>query len=98
MSMTLEDRIAKIIKDEYAPTGFHDEGRSDSAAHNIIALLRSGVIRDAIVEPPMTLRDWFAGLAMQGIWAAGVPSDATFKDIAEKAYRAADSMLKERER
>jgi len=38
--MDLEDRIAKIIKDEYAGTGFEDEGRSTAAAHDIINLLR----------------------------------------------------------
>lgn len=44
------------------------------------------------------LRDYFAAAAMQGYIAAGVPSDATYLDIAEKAYRAADAMLEERKR
>jgi hypothetical protein len=46
----------------------------------------------------MELRDWFAGLAMQGMFAAGVPSGFTFGDVADKAYLAADAMLKERAR
>jgi hypothetical protein len=37
--MDIEDNIAKIIKDIYAPTGFEDEGRSMEAAHNIIQAL-----------------------------------------------------------
>lgn len=46
----------------------------------------------------MSLRDWFAGMAMQGYIAAGVPSDATYRDMAEKFYSAADAMLEVRER
>ncbi len=38
--MDLEDKIAKIIKDEYASTGFEDEGRATAAAHEIILLIR----------------------------------------------------------
>lgn len=40
----------------------------------------------------MTLRDWFAGMAMQGMCAA-YPPGTTFKEVAEKAYRMADAML-----
>jgi hypothetical protein len=50
--------------------------------------------RDA--APGMTLRDYFAAAAMQGHIAAGVPSDVTYRDIADKAYRAADAMIGER--
>ena len=46
----------------------------------------------------MTLRDYFAAAAMQGYIAAGVPSDSTYDDLAEKAFKAADSMLEERKR
>ncbi len=45
----------------------------------------------------MTLRDYFAAAALQGYIAAGVPSDSTYDDVAEKAFKAADSMLKERD-
>ena len=42
----------------------------------------------------MTLRDWYAGLAMQGRLANG----ATSADItSQKAYEFADAMLKARE-
>lgn len=44
----------------------------------------------------MTLRDYFAAAAMQGYIAGGAPSDATYRDIADKAYRAADAMIGER--
>ena len=46
----------------------------------------------------MTLRDYFAAAAMQGYVAAGVPPDSTYDDLAEKAFKAADSMLEERKR
>lgn len=51
MAMDLEDTICKIICDEYAPLiahgRYHDEGRSDSAAHEIIHLLiRLEIIRE----------------------------------------------------
>ena len=49
-------------------------------------------------EPGMTLRDYFAAAAMQGYIAAGVPSDSTYDDLAEKAFKAANSMLEERKR
>lgn len=47
-------------------------------------------------DPGMTLRDWFAGQAMQGIcahvdsWGLSVPG------IADQAYEIADAMLAER--
>jgi hypothetical protein len=46
----------------------------------------------------MTMRDWFAGMAMQGYISAGVPSEVTYRDMAEKFYKAADAMLEERYR
>lgn len=42
----------------------------------------------------MTLRDWFAGLAMQGRLA--VPGGVDCKYDAEFAYKMADAMLQER--
>jgi hypothetical protein len=47
----------------------------------------------------MTLRDWFAGMAVQGLFAALPVTNAldmTYEDVAGKAYRMADAMLKER--
>ena len=49
----------------------------------------------------MTLRDWFAGKVVQGIWAnatalAQMPKGAEAKSIASVAYEMADAMLKER--
>ena len=40
----------------------------------------------------MTLRDWFAGMALQGVYTAGV-GDLTEAEIAADAYRMADSMI-----
>ena len=51
-------------------------------------------------EPGMTLRDYFAGKAMQGLmglaWAGREPKEL-FKSRADYAYEMADAMLKARE-
>lgn len=49
----------------------------------------------------MTIRDWFAGKVMQGIWSnasalAQMPKGAEAKSIASVAYEMADAMLEER--
>lgn len=60
-----------------------------------------------VINPGMTLRDWFAGMVLQGIMSSqasvkaahdlseqrGIESD---KMIARLAYQEADAMLKER--
>ena len=47
----------------------------------------------------MSLRDWFAGMALQGLLAC--PYDAPWKEDSQKvstsAYEMADAMLKQRE-
>jgi hypothetical protein len=45
--------------------------------------------------PGMTLRDWFAGQALQGLLASTKTSDAL--TIAKDAYILADAMLRARE-
>jgi hypothetical protein len=54
----------------------------------------------------MTLRDWYAGLAMQGDWASQSPTAGEFvnentvehlKQRTALYYRAADAMLAQRE-
>lgn len=50
------------------------------------------------VTEGMTLRDWFAGKALQGMIARtnwGIEDDA--RDISDEAYGYADAMLKARE-
>ena len=44
----------------------------------------------------MTLRDWFAGMAMQGLMSARNPILTKIADITEGAYEMADAMLAER--
>jgi hypothetical protein len=41
----------------------------------------------------MTLRDWFAGLAMQGMYANQTFDYREVEEIAETAYMQADAML-----
>lgn len=49
-------------------------------------------------EPGMSLRDWFAGLAMQGWIVDSMRFDeASIKRAAQFAYAMADAMLKARE-
>jgi hypothetical protein len=44
------------------------------------------------VSGGMTLRDWFAGMAMQGMLAEDA-SNYKFAELAEGSYEAADAML-----
>ena len=44
----------------------------------------------------MTLRDWFAGMALQGILAGTPDSICTIDEYANEAYQYADAMLKKR--
>ena len=44
----------------------------------------------------MTLRDHFAGIAMQAIRASDIEDMVSAKDLAVLAYQDADAMLKER--
>ncbi len=48
-------------------------------------------------EGGLTLRDYFAAKAMQGIFADHAWADYDHERIAMEAYRAADAMLKARE-
>jgi len=45
----------------------------------------------------MTLRDWFAGLTLQGICASGPGREWNNARLAKEAYQLADAMLKARE-
>ena len=45
----------------------------------------------------MSLRDWFAGMALQPI-IASLTSPVPTEKVSEKAYEIADAMLKEREK
>jgi hypothetical protein len=49
-------------------------------------------------EDGMTLRDWFAGQAINGLVTAfySVEETIAYKDIAPQAYRIADAMLEAR--
>lgn len=42
--------------------------------------------------PGMTLRDWFAGQALAGIWACPTVN-GDHQDLADEAYKTADAML-----
>ena len=59
-------------------------------------------VLNPIRHPGMDLRDWFAGLAMQGILANeamidGI-NDNVSKWITAHAYQLADAMMKERDK
>lgn len=49
-----------------------------------------------VPQPSIDLRDWFAGLAMQGFCVSQSGSEWANKTIAREAYLLADAMLKER--
>ena len=49
----------------------------------------------------MSLREWFAGMAMQGICARGPienETDPSITGVTKHCYRLADAMLKERDK
>lgn len=52
------------------------------------------------MQPGMTLRDWFAGQALTGLIASGVPvagkRELTALDYAPVAYQMADAMIAQR--
>ncbi len=59
-------------------------------------------VGDVLHHPGMTLRDWFAGLAMQGMLSSnhnipGSTEQNIDAIVAAEAYRTADFMLIERE-
>lgn len=61
------------------------------------AQLAVPIVDQITLSPPgLSLRDWFAGMVLQGLMAAGVGYDS---DIAETlSYQKADGMLVEREK
>lgn len=42
----------------------------------------------------MTLREWFAGMALQGMIASGDANDNQIGVIAQEAYKLADAMIR----
>lgn len=63
------------------------------------------IVKDITIEPDprfgwgtitgMTMRDYFAAATISS-YLADPPADASYDDIAEKTYRMADAMLRER--
>lgn len=47
--------------------------------------------------PGMSLRDWFAGQALAGMFACGPGSHLSFSEASEAAYNYADAMIAARE-
>ena len=48
--------------------------------------------------PGMSLRDYFAGQALMGMYSTGNAVSAALPQTAQEAYRAADAMLAERDK
>lgn len=47
------------------------------------------------IQPPMTLRQWYAGLAMLGLIAGNYTEPIKPEDIAAEAIEQADAMIEE---
>jgi len=58
----------------------------------------SSIVDDSLHVPGMTLRDYFAAKAMQGMLEMAEYRDLTSEEYARGAYRVADAMLAEREK
>ena len=54
--------------------------------------------KHTVYNSGMSLRDWFAGMALQGIMAAPKRISVDCIDIAIDAYKLADAMIKEKEK
>lgn len=54
------------------------------------------ILYDDLCVTGMTLRDYFAAAALQGLLADEIAGYSTFSDFAEGAYGFADAMLAER--
>jgi len=52
--------------------------------------------KSAIIQPGMTLRDWFAGKALEGMLSGESGFHLVPPNAAELAFEYADAMLKER--
>jgi hypothetical protein len=53
--------------------------------------------KQVILEDGISVRDYFAGKALQGICASSPSDDCTDEYIAAESYRLANAMLKARE-
>lgn len=76
--------------------------QNEKVPENPPAFPRPGFEQPAGMQDGMTLRDWFAGQAMQviaPIMAAKIESMQSFtgQEVAEAAYRMADALLAARE-
>ena len=58
----------------------------------------NGLTYPATHSEGMSLRDWFAGMALQGLLSLTTASGGKFEDYATDAYTIADAMIKEREK
>ena len=64
----------------------------------------TGQLNRCDIEPGMSLRDWFAGMALQGMLCANAPAMDEVSDknvdavLAREAYNSADAMLAERKK
>ena len=75
-------------------------GNSDTCGGSFLHEARdpnTGLPYFVIVNPGMSLRDWFAGMALFGagtLWRNCI----TEQDVTKNAYRIADAMIAEREK
>jgi len=67
---------------------------NDVCAFPSQSLGKSGILGDELTQV-ITLRDYFAGQVISGIFASSNTS-VLYKDASEDAYLQADAMLKER--
>ena len=57
----------------------------------------NGEVIDYVMESGLSIRDYFAAAALQGLMAEYDPEDELEQHIAKWSYKAADAMLKARE-
>lgn len=87
--------IRKLVKYFFKDSGkFEQERASDKAGR-----MSSGYPSDCnFYSEGMSLRDWFAGMAITGEMLVRGSYNTTHNSVAEEAYKLADAMLKKREK
>lgn len=79
-----------------------DESKIDDGGHSLGQASSKWVekLDPTLMASELTMRDWFAGMALQGIHAADIGDLQwdSYEDMAAAAYLSADAMLAERKR
>ncbi len=96
-----EKWVDEYIEDNTYPPTYHELsiglGISKTAAYARCRMFRDKLTTAATIDWEPSLRDYFAGQAIQGI-LAGAERTGSADDLAQQGYTVADAMLIERKK